>query len=85
MTKSDVSQVEVLLRRYLERFDIIQTFGGEGEVEHWFTSGRGTDIGGGKREKQVVWAYVVEVTHYLSPCVSASRADRMRRTRSRIN
>jgi glycylpeptide N-tetradecanoyltransferase len=65
MTKADVPQVGVLLRKYMARFDIVQTFEKDEEIEHWFLSGRGTgdyQPGGGKgRDGQVVWAYVVEV------------------------
>lgn len=78
MEKKDVTQVAALLRRYLGRFDIAQTFETDEEVEHWFLSGRGQEGGeggaiaggeaGGKesagwrRAGQVVWAYVVEVS-----------------------
>lgn len=62
----DIKPVAALLRRYLERFDIAQTFASDEEVEHWFLSGRGKEGkeggGEGKRQGQVVWAYVVEVS-----------------------
>lgn len=61
MVSADVPQVGALLRRYLSRFDIIQTFSRDDEVEHWFLSGQGKDADG-KRVEQVVWAYVVEVS-----------------------
>jgi glycylpeptide N-tetradecanoyltransferase len=65
MTRADVPQVGALLRKYMARFDMVQTFEKDEEVEHWFLSGRGTgdrQPGGGKgRDGQVVWAYVVEV------------------------
>lgn len=60
MVSSDVPQVAALLRRYLARFDIVQTFDDDAEVEHWFLSGQGRDEDG-TRVEQVVWAYVVEV------------------------
>jgi glycylpeptide N-tetradecanoyltransferase len=65
MTKLDVPQVGELLRRYLERFEVIQTFGRDVEVEHWFLSGMGTGEADerGRRVGQVVWAYVVEVSN----------------------
>lgn len=60
MVKADVPQVGKLLRNYLSRFDIIQTFDKDEEVEHWFLTGQGRDDSGNK-VGQVVWAYVVEV------------------------
>jgi glycylpeptide N-tetradecanoyltransferase len=60
MVKSDVPQVAALLRKYLARFDIAQTFGKDEEVEHWFLSGQGKEVGD-KRVEQVTWVYVVEV------------------------
>jgi glycylpeptide N-tetradecanoyltransferase len=60
MIKSDVPQVAKLLRRYLGRYDICQTFSRDEEVEHWFLSGQGKGKGT-SRDGQVIWAYVVEV------------------------
>ncbi|TXT13266.1 hypothetical protein VHUM_00633 [Vanrija humicola] len=59
MRKEDVPQVGNLLRRYLSRFPIAQTFSTDEDIEHWFLSGQGRDVDG-KRVEQVVWAYVVE-------------------------
>lgn len=61
MTKADVPQVGDLLRRYLARFDVAQTFSKDEEISHWFLSGQGRDVNG-ERVEQVVWAYVVEVS-----------------------
>lgn len=61
MKKEDVPQVGALLRRYLDRFDVAQAFKNDDEVEHWFLSGQGKEVGG-RRVEQVVWAYVVEVS-----------------------
>ena len=61
MVQADIPQVGDLLRRYLTRFDIAQTFTRDDEVEHWFLSGQGREEEG-KRVEQVVWAYVVEVS-----------------------
>ena len=61
MTQADVPQVASLLRRYLARFQIYQTFSHDSEVEHWFLSGMGREVDG-KRVEQVVWTYVVEVS-----------------------
>ncbi|KAK8864148.1 glycylpeptide N-tetradecanoyltransferase [Kwoniella newhampshirensis] len=71
MTHADVPQVGDLLRKYLERFDVIQTFSKDEDVEHWFLSGQGTNVDG-KRAGQVVWAYVVEdpITHLITDLVS---------------
>lgn len=64
MAEADVPQVGSLLRRYLSRFEVIQSFGNDEEVAHWFLSGQGREEGG-KRVEQVVWAYVVEVSFPL--------------------
>lgn len=47
MEKRDVSQVAALLRRYVARFEVAQTFDSDEEVEHWFLSGRGREGGEG--------------------------------------
>ena len=60
MVTADIPQVGDLLRRYLGRFDVAQTFSNDEEVQHWFLSGQGRE-GEGRRVEQVVWAYVVEV------------------------
>ncbi|KAI9634584.1 Glycylpeptide N-tetradecanoyltransferase [Dioszegia hungarica] len=77
MEKKDVPQVAALLRRYLARFEITQTFETDQEVEHWFLSGRGKEGGEEgsakwRREGQVVWAYVVEdpTTHVITDMIS---------------
>ncbi|WOO78026.1 Glycylpeptide N-tetradecanoyltransferase [Vanrija pseudolonga] len=59
MKKEDVPQVGNLLRKYLSRFPIAQTFSTDEDIDHWFLSGQGHDVDG-KRVEQVVWAYVVE-------------------------
>lgn len=61
MTAADVPQVAALLRRFMNRYDIVQTFNTDDDVAHWFTSGRGREENG-KRVEQVVWSYVVEVS-----------------------
>lgn len=61
MVAADVPQVGELLRRYLARFDIAQTFSKDEEIAHWFLSGQGREVNG-ERVEQVVWAYVVEVS-----------------------
>jgi hypothetical protein len=66
MVKADVPQVGELLRKYLARFEVVQVFAKDEEVEHWFLSGQGREEGG-KRVEQVVWAYVVEVGWQFSP------------------
>lgn len=66
MVPADVPQVASLLRRYMSRFDIVQTFETHADIEHWFLSGRGRegtrDSNGQGRQGQVVWPYVVEVS-----------------------
>ncbi|KIR32095.1 glycylpeptide N-tetradecanoyltransferase [Cryptococcus deuterogattii MMRL2647] len=71
MKKEDVPQVGALLRRYLDRFDVAQAFKDDDEVEHWFLSGQGKEVGG-RRVEQVVWAYVVEdpTTHRITDLIS---------------
>jgi glycylpeptide N-tetradecanoyltransferase len=66
MVVADIPQVARLLRRYLSRFDVAPTFIDEAEVQHWFLSGLGKgDPINGRRDEQVVWAYVVEVRSVL--------------------
>ena len=81
MVHADVPQVAALLRRYLARFEIFQTFAKDDEVEHWFLSGQGRGEGdGARRPEQVVWAYVVEVS------ISELEGDRLTiRTRRPIS
>ncbi|ORX37031.1 Myristoyl-CoA:protein N-myristoyltransferase, N-terminal domain-domain-containing protein [Kockovaella imperatae] len=71
MVKADVPQVGTLLRKYLARFDIYQTFSKDEEIEHWFLSGQGVNESG-MRVKQVTWAYVIEdpTTHLITDLVS---------------
>ncbi|WVF69076.1 glycylpeptide N-tetradecanoyltransferase [Kwoniella sp. CBS 6097] len=71
MTQADVPQVGNLLRKYLAKFDVAQTFGKDEEVEHWFLSGQGREVDG-QRVEQVVWAYVVEdpTTHLITDFMS---------------
>ncbi|RSH79232.1 glycylpeptide N-tetradecanoyltransferase [Apiotrichum porosum] len=71
MVADDVPQVATLLRRYLARFPIMQTFSKDEDVMHWFISGLGREENG-KRVEQVVWAYVVEdpTTHEITDMVS---------------
>ncbi|KLT41550.1 N-myristoyl transferase [Cutaneotrichosporon oleaginosum] len=71
MVSADVPQVAALLRRYLGRFDCAQLFNTDEDVEHWFISGMGKEVNG-KRENQVVWAYVVEdpTTNLITDVVS---------------
>lgn len=52
MEPKDVSSVQILLERYLKRFDMAPTFDKE-EVEHWLV--HDTDLA-----EQVMWSYVVE-------------------------
>ena len=65
MRESDLSQVLALYNRYKERFTMVPLMTLQ-ELRHQFLSGlgRGDPVSkewGGRREGQVVWAYVVEV------------------------
>jgi len=62
MEERDVSAVGELFRRYMERFDMIPLLDEE-DIRHQFLSGLGTgerETLTGRRQGQVVWAYVVE-------------------------
>jgi len=71
MVPEDVPQVGKLLRKFLNRYEIMQTFSTDADVDHWFISGRGREENG-KRVEQVVWAYVVEdpTTHKITDVIS---------------
>lgn len=59
----DVDAVAVLLRRYMSRFDLLPVMSNE-EVRHNFISGKGTGpVVNGRRNQQVTWTYVVEVSN----------------------
>lgn len=62
MEERDVKQVTDLYKRYMDRFDMSPRMTAE-EVRHNFLSGKGTGEKGasGRREGQVLWAYVIEV------------------------
>lgn len=65
MEEHDLEAVESLLGRYLQRFKMYPQYSKE-QVRHNLLSGRGEGkIGAdgipGRRSKQVVWTYVVEV------------------------
>ena len=71
MEERDVPQVADLFARYMQRFDMVPIFTEE-EIRHQFLSGlgegpRGPDSWKTKREGQVVWTYVVEVSEYITP------------------
>lgn len=64
MEEKDIVAVAELYTQYMKRFDMIPVFDLE-EIKHQFLSGKGYGEigsgGGGRRQKQVTWAYVVEV------------------------
>ena len=62
MEERDVVQVTDLYKRYMDRFGMSPLMTAE-EVRHNFLSGKGTGEkdASGRREGQVLWAYVVEV------------------------
>lgn len=62
-TDKDVNGVHELFGEYMRRFDMVPDMTVE-EVRHQFVSGRGVgdvDAKTRRRDKQVVWTYVVEV------------------------
>ncbi|KAI0041127.1 N-myristoyl transferase [Auriscalpium vulgare] len=74
MEDRDVSAVAELYARYMQRFDMVPLMSPE-EVQHQFLSGRGRgerDAATGRRDGQVVWAYVVEhpETHKITDFIS---------------
>lgn len=64
MSERDIPQVAALYTRYMERFTMAPIMDLD-ELKHMFLSGVGEGPApkdwAGRREKQVVWAYVVEV------------------------
>ena len=63
MEDKDVEAVHELFGKYMGRFDMVPDMSVE-EVRHQFISGRGVgevDKDTNRRDKQVVWTYVVEV------------------------
>lgn len=68
MEEKDVKQVLTLYTQYMERFGMVPVLSPE-EVAHHFLSGKGKGEKQGRqgpwqgrREGQVVWSYVIEVT-----------------------
>ena len=64
MEDRDVPAVTELFTRYTTRFDMVPLLE-EDDVRHQFLSGRGKgerETSTGRRQGQVVWAYVVEVS-----------------------
>lgn len=61
MEEKDIKEVSALYEEYMKRFHLAPIMSEE-EMRHQMLSGRGTgESKGGRREGQVVWAYVVEV------------------------
>ncbi|EJD02399.1 N-myristoyl transferase [Fomitiporia mediterranea MF3/22] len=71
MQEKDIAQVAQLYMRYMERFTMFPIMSLD-ELRHQFLSGIGTgpapENWQGRREKQVVWAYVIEnpATHKIT-------------------
>lgn len=62
MEERDILQVTKLWERYMARFGMSPVFEEE-DVRHWLLSGRGEgEVKKGRREGQVVWSYVFEVS-----------------------
>jgi len=69
MEAGDVKQVAALYTRFMERYGMVPVMTEE-DVKHQFLSGLGRGdrppgVWKGRREGQVVWAYVVEVGYIL--------------------
>jgi glycylpeptide N-tetradecanoyltransferase len=61
MEEKDIKDVLALYEKYMQRFQLTPVMD-EAEMRHHMLSGRGIgEHKGGRREAQVVWAYVVEV------------------------
>ena len=70
MEERDVESVAELYLRYMQRFDLVPNMSVE-EVKHQFLSGRGTgERENGRRDGQVVWTYVIEVSEFRTLCPS---------------
>jgi hypothetical protein len=66
MEDKDIEEVADLFSRYSKRFDLAPIMTVE-EVRYHFLSGQGTgEVTSGRRNGQVVWSYVVEVTNSFS-------------------
>ncbi len=61
----DIPELAALFTKYMERYSMVPIFN-EQELQHQLLSGKGTgkigDGGAGRREGQVTWTYVVEVS-----------------------
>jgi hypothetical protein len=61
----DIPQLAALFTKFMERYSMVPIFS-EQELQHQLLSGRGTgkigDGGAGRRQGQVTWTYVVEVS-----------------------
>ena len=81
MEDRDIPQVAELYTRYMERFTMCPILTLE-EARHQFLSGKGEgpapEDWTGRREKQVVWSYVVEVSFvsYFHSCLSSVTESR---------
>lgn len=65
MVDADVPAVQSLWTAYTKRFKLVPEFTAD-EFRHNLISGRGIgDVVDGRREKQVVWSFVVEVTGFF--------------------
>lgn len=62
MEDRDISEVKTLYAEYQQRFNVVHLMSTE-EIRHVFLSGRGRgEMQNGRREGQVVWSFVVEVS-----------------------
>lgn len=62
MEEHDVPKVTALWERYMQRFGMVPTMT-QDDIRHQFLSGRGEGpVKKGRREGQVVWSYIFEVS-----------------------
>jgi glycylpeptide N-tetradecanoyltransferase len=62
MEEHDVPKVHALWERYMKRFGMVPVMD-QDDIRHHLLSGRGEGpVKKGRREGQVVWSYVVEVS-----------------------
>jgi glycylpeptide N-tetradecanoyltransferase len=79
MVEADIPEVLELYTRYMKRFDMAPVMTKD-EITHQFLSGRGRgEMSEERREAQVVWSYVVEVSTHTSCAHLSLISARIRR------
>ena len=90
----DIPELTALFTKFMDRYAMVPIFN-EQELQHQLLSGRGTgkigDGGAGRRQGQVTWTYVVEVSRMATQqatepkcCASRIRNHAASRTSSRF-